>query len=295
MTHSTDNSPASSDPVWRGYDVLSLSQELAVDRLSDRFEGELREGRHPRIEEYLVQLPVSVRAFGFQQLLAVELELTSAAGRRLDASDLRCRFPEYVAVVDLELQRASTARSPANSQHSTDVTYQHGPAASAPASPNAIAPPAARDFQDIRGDCERALPATIGRYRILRVVGEGSFGRVYLAEDSQLGRQVALKVPRRGLFEGGATMDLFLREARTAAQLHHPGIVTLHDVGQDGDIVFIVQEYLAGKNLVAHVQATSMTVAQRVELMANVADAVAYAHQKNFVHRDLKPANILLG
>jgi len=138
------------------------------------------------------------------------------------------------------------------------------------------------------------IPERLGRYDIIRVLGEGGFGRVYLAEDSQLGRKVALKVPRRSLFDTHAGRNAFLREARTAAQLRHPAIVTVHDVSHDGDNIFIVQEYLPGQDLAAHVRTALPTLARRVELLTTVAEAVAFAHRQQVVHRDLKPANILL-
>ena len=133
-----------------------------------------------------------------------------------------------------------------------------------------------------------------GRFQIERVLGQGGFGAVYLARDTQLNRQVALKVPRGDTFSTQAELDAFIEEARTAAQLNHPGIVTVYDVGQDGDQVFIVQEYIDGVDLAKYLRSRTLSAAQIVELMNSVADAVAFAHQRGFVHRDLKPANILL-
>ncbi len=93
------------------------------------------------------------------------------------------------------------------------------------------------------------VPAQIGRYEIREVLGEGGFGRVYLAYDPQLQRKVALKVPRQERLSSEERVAAFLHEARSAAQLKHPGLVVVHDVQQDGDDIYIVQEYIDGQDL----------------------------------------------
>ncbi len=134
----------------------------------------------------------------------------------------------------------------------------------------------------------------IGRFQIERLLGSGGFGSVYLARDMRLDRQVALKVPRAGRFSTPREIERLMEEARAAAQLNHPGLVTIHDVGRDGQRVFIVQAYIAGTDLGDHLKRASLPLEEIAELTAQVAEAMSYAHQKGFVHRDLKPGNILL-
>lgn len=133
------------------------------------------------------------------------------------------------------------------------------------------------------------------RYRLKKRLGSGGMGDVHLAEDLALGREVAIKVLRRTL-----ATDLFLAkfrdEARIVAQLSHPGIVGVYDIGQKGDWAYIVMELVRGPNLAKLVSASHPpTRGQLVAYCAAVADAMAYAHSRNVIHRDLKPANILVG
>ena len=134
----------------------------------------------------------------------------------------------------------------------------------------------------------------IGRYKILRELGEGGFGRVFLAQDTQLQRKVAIKVPGQKRLTSARSIEAFLQEARTAAQLKHPGLVVVHDVQQDADHVYIVQEYIDGQDLSGWKQATNPSAQQIVTLIKEVVEAVGFAHQHDLVHRDLKPANLLV-
>ncbi len=137
-------------------------------------------------------------------------------------------------------------------------------------------------------------PSQIGRFQIQRPLGMGSFGSVYLARDPDLDRDVALKVPRRERFSGDADIERFMNEARAAARLKHPGIVTVHDVGREGDLPFVVLEYVEGQDLANALAKRSLTPVRAAQIMAQIADAVGYAHQQGLIHRDLKPANVLL-
>lgn len=134
-----------------------------------------------------------------------------------------------------------------------------------------------------------------GRYVTRKLLGEGGFGSVYLATDSQLDRQVAIKSLHRGKFSSREQADHFLREARATAKLNHSSIVTLHDVGtQDDGSLYVVLEYVDGDSLDSRLSGERISIADGVDLMIQVARALAYAHRRGFVHRDLKPANILI-
>lgn len=142
-------------------------------------------------------------------------------------------------------------------------------------------------------------PDTIGRYEILKVLGRGAMGIVYLARDPLIDRQVALKTLRVDLDVEFADefRERFLREARAAGRLNHPGIVTVHDVGEDGEtgLAYIAMEYVEGRDLkqiLASGQRFRPSEATRIA--ADVAIALDYAHQMGVIHRDVKPANVIL-
>ena len=151
-----------------------------------------------------------------------------------------------------------------------------------------------------RWDTETAAmpPSRLGRYELLRPLGRGALGCVYLARDPVIDREVALKVVdlAHGLDDERLewTSDRFLREARVCGRLNHPHIVTVHDCGEADGYAYIAMEHLPGRPLSDHVQPHTLLPPSRVlELMAAAADALHYAHVQNVVHRDIKPANIM--
>jgi len=139
------------------------------------------------------------------------------------------------------------------------------------------------------------LPERIGRYRIERVLGKGGFGLVYLAQDDQLSRPVAIKVPHRKLVDRLEDAEAYLTEARTVANLDHPHIVPVFDVGSTEQFpCFVVSKYIDGTNLDSRLKQSRLSLHATVELVATVAEALHHAHRQGLVHRDVKPGNILL-
>jgi hypothetical protein len=140
---------------------------------------------------------------------------------------------------------------------------------------------------------DHPIPERLGnRYRIEGLIGEGGFGRVYRAFDEELQRIVAIKVSRTP--NGLDQPDTLLKEARRVAQLRHPGIVSVHDIGRDDGYCFIVADFIDGQNLAAEIAKQSPSLSRARDLIADVAEHLNYAHEQGFVHRDIKPANILL-
>jgi WD40 repeat protein/predicted Ser/Thr protein kinase len=138
------------------------------------------------------------------------------------------------------------------------------------------------------------LPDHIGRYRVLRLLGEGGMGAVYEAEQDSPHRAVALKVIRPGLL-APALVKRFAHEVEILGRLHHPGIAQIYDAGvaEDGQ-PFFAMEFIHGRPLDEYARLRSLTVQARAELLARVCDAVQHAHDQGVIHRDLKPANILV-
>jgi serine/threonine protein kinase/formylglycine-generating enzyme required for sulfatase activity len=136
---------------------------------------------------------------------------------------------------------------------------------------------------------------TIGRYRVLRVLGEGGFGRVYLAYDVDLQREVAVKVPFPGDASRYLDVEAYLREARIVARLNHPNIVPVYDVGRTEDgRCFVVSKYMEGGDLKSWLGRSRPEFAKSTGLVAVLCDALQYTHTQDLFHRDIKPANILL-
>jgi serine/threonine protein kinase len=135
----------------------------------------------------------------------------------------------------------------------------------------------------------------LGEYRILDQIGQGGMGRVFKAEHRTLGRLVALKVLAPGLLKTERVQQLFRREARAAARLLHPNIITAFDASQEGARAYLVMEYVDGPNLDQLVRARGpLPVGLACEYVRQIAEGLQYAHRRGMVHRDIKPANILV-
>ncbi len=141
-----------------------------------------------------------------------------------------------------------------------------------------------------------SLPKSLGRFEIKRQLGRGGFGLVVLARDPQLDRWVALKVPKLDALFSAQGRQRFLREARAAALLGHPHIVSVYEAGQSGPMLYIAFEWIDGQSLSEYLstQPHPLPTEIAIELMLQLAAAVQHAHQRGILHRDLKPANILL-
>ena len=151
------------------------------------------------------------------------------------------------------------------------------------------------------------IPASLGHYRIVRAIGAGGMGDVYLAEDTKLGRQVALKVlthsdgsdrnerRRLGSSSRAERRQRFEREARAVAALNHPNIITIYSVEEHEAVLFLTMEYVEGRTLTDLIPREGMSLAQWLQIAIPLADAVGAAHQRGITHRDLKAANVMVG
>ena len=304
-------------------DSLSCALLERIVSLCDQFEQSWRAGGRPRIEAFLTEIdnPDAL----LQRLLLLELDLRKEAGETISPEDYRARFVASPNVINAVFARETAvvkgqgAEAGQNPSPGLLDAVEHGtgplPATSSVAHlagemSHVPEPDQTTTCQDLspspEAECRADLgpaspivsdgdPTKIGRYSVLRRLGAGGFGRVYLARDEDLKRTVAVKVPRREAFQSDPHIELFLNEARMAAQLRHPAIVAVYDIGrqQDGSI-YIVLEYVDGQPLSEVLKAGDLPLERLMDLLARVAEAVHLAHKQGLVHRDLKPANILV-
>ncbi|HEU5182428.1 MAG TPA: protein kinase [Candidatus Polarisedimenticolia bacterium] len=134
----------------------------------------------------------------------------------------------------------------------------------------------------------------LGPYEIVGPLGAGGMGEVYRAKDTRLGREVAVKVLPQHLSESPEVRARFEREARTVSSLNHPHICTLHDVGQEGGVDYLVMELVEGETLASRLERSALPMPDVLRIGIQIADALDRAHRAGVVHRDLKPANIML-
>ncbi len=131
-----------------------------------------------------------------------------------------------------------------------------------------------------------------GKYEIIKEIGKGAMGVVYLAFDPIIERQVAIKTMNPQLFQDKEQRERFFREAKSAGILQHPNIVTIYDMGIEGDTPYIVMEFVEGEDLDSLIKQKKLDVESSIKIMIQLCDALSYAHSKGIIHRDIKPSNI---
>ena len=221
-----------------------------------------------------------------QRLLA-EIVRRRGVGEKLSDDQVAADHPELMPELGDELRKLGTnpeqtpkeAESTKPSQNDT-VSVHGGPRPAPDRSPE-------NNPQYAPGD-------KIHRYVVQRILGEGHFGTVYLARDENLGRDVAVKVPRPERLVDEVFVEQYLQEAHTVARLEHEGIVPIYDADRLNETCFVVYKHFAGGDLQQLVLGDRPAPSRAAELIADVAEALAYVHRHRIVHRDLKPANIFL-
>ncbi|MHB0960343.1 MAG: WD40 repeat domain-containing serine/threonine protein kinase [Pirellulaceae bacterium] len=278
--------------VAKSIGALDRRQLAVIDQLALDFEQAWKQGKLPRIEAFLRRPEVdpSIQGLLFDELLTIEMEYRVRRSQTPDLAKYQARFPHLAERVEAVFDYVCPSILQRAPGHNSDNSRGDAVFAGDAKCPADGGPAESRSTRD-----DRPLPKHVGRYAILRLIAEGGFGRVMLAKDAELNRLVAVKVSRQGLFTGEHDVSRFLEEARMAAQLKHPNIVSIHDAGRDGDLgCFIVMDFIDGGPLDVEDAAARMSYDEVASLIAQIADAVHYAHTKGLVHRDLKPGNILL-
>ncbi len=256
-------------------ETLSLSRARSVGEASRGFETAWREGRRPRIEDCLAEAPEPDRPVLRIELLALELELRRRLGEKPMPGEYLDRFPGHERAV------AAVFRT-------SDVRVESGRPIGDPASATTVA-------VEMSGrNLSMAPGLDFGDYELLEEIARGGMGVVYRAHQKSLNREVALKMILTGPFASPVEMQRFRLEAEAAANLDHPHIVPIHEVGTSLGHQFFSMKLVDGGSLARHVARLLPDPHAVARIMGKVARAVHYAHQRGFLHRDLKPSNILL-
>lgn len=263
----------------------------AVIAAQARFDSHWTQFGKARIESILADLHVvpssqTGRAI-IMTLLPIEVSRRRELGESASSLVEAARFPFLQSEILRELQLLNMEGTPA-SRISTS---------SAMSAPNGLPLTVISDGPSQNGTTDalpELPPESIGRYRLIRLLGRGGFGEVWLAFDTELLREVAIKVMRTDR-RGSAEVDGFLKEGRRVASLKHPGIVPIYDIGCVDSKLYLVSELIPGGTLAELMKAGPVPPEQAMRLAAAIAEALHHAHLRGVIHRDVKPQNILIG
>jgi tRNA A-37 threonylcarbamoyl transferase component Bud32 len=268
--------------AWRGADALTA----------------------PRIEDHLRDVPPTDQAALLPVLIAAEVAHRKGRGEVPRAEEYRTRFPGLDAADLARALAASTVGDEAGPATATArpglrvrCPHCHNPIQLSDGRPDEVLCPGCGSTFRLRDASHTATVSgtrPLGRFQLIERVGLGAFGAVWRARDTELDRVVALKIPHTGLLTSREELERFHREARAAAQLRHPNIVTVHEVLTLEGLPTIVADFVHGVTLRDLLGSRQLTCAEAATIAADVAEALHYAHERGLVHRDVKPANIML-
>ncbi|MCB1024580.1 MAG: serine/threonine protein kinase, partial [Acidobacteria bacterium] len=166
--------------------------------------------------------------------------------------------------------------------------------ASYDASKGFMASPAIEEVAEEILDLKLRLGESLKQYRIIRELGTGGMGEVYLAEDKNLGRRVAIKILNRSFSQDTGNLKRFLQEAKLASSLNHPNIMVVHEIGISDGLHYIVTEYIEGETLYNYVLNHNSSAIEIIDLCIQISQALGIAHDAGIIHRDIKPENIMV-
>jgi uncharacterized protein (TIGR03067 family) len=302
---------------WR--ESVSPSLLDRVDKICDQFEdawlGAVSADQRPHIEDFVANVSEADRPLLLYELIVVDVNYRRRQGERPQAEDYQGRFPslDLALLADVFGEEAATEPQAVPAKSGGDATPSDGPAPTRARrircphchnpiqlvddrSDEVLCPGCGSSFRirEARQTTTTGGMRPLGKFQLLERVGLGAFGAVWRARDTELDRIVALKIPHTGLLTSATELERFHREARAAAQLRHPGIVTVHEVQTLDSLPTIVSDFIQGVTLRDYLEVRRLTFREAAQLIADVAEAVDYAHSMGLVHRDLKPANIML-
>lgn len=281
--------------------------DIEIDRLCDRFEGAWKSGETPRVEAFVALVDAGKGEVLLRELLRVELEMRKNRGESPRADEYTGRFPTHTEMIgnlleSLDRELAVTIHSPRPAERSGGLNVR------CPHCSNRIELVSDATLESIScGSCGsnfslvNSAPGTreahavtqLGQFELVERLGMGAFGSVWKARDTQLDRTVAVKIPRKGGLSPEEA-EKFFREARSAAQLRHPHIVPVYEVGRHEDTIYIVCELVRGVSLSDWLTGHPPHSREVSRICKVVANALHHAHEAGVIHRDLKPQNIMM-
>jgi WD40 repeat protein/serine/threonine protein kinase len=294
----------------------TLQSDLAarIASICQQFEAAWQSGGQPSIEDFLSRVEHAERHALFLELVRLDSAFRLKAGQQSTEAEYAQRFAEYTAEISAMISGPMTQREQqgqvalSDDRNATDQelpqteVWQGSSAASgerqAPGAEFSI--PTSLESRDDTKEIRPASSASLSElpdvpgYEVLGVLGRGGMGVVIKARHRVLGRLVAIKLPLTGHLGGADERERFLREARAAARLHHPHICPIHEVGQIEGRPYLVLHFVSGKTLREWSAERKPSAREAASLLAAVAWAVGYAHQRGVVHRDLKPSNVMI-
>lgn len=300
------------EDAWRAGENPQIEKYLSTDpavRASVLFELIKTEiellataGQQLDIEQYVVRFPeVKASLHLFAELIHFEFGIRRRTQPDLKLSNYAKRFPDVADLLRLDEVADAEATVPQQLHFpgqdlETRCPHCHRPSVVHLASSltRISCSSCGKTFALVKdADDSELLNATIGRFKLTESLGTGSFGTVWKAEDPDLDRVVAIKIPIQRFLDPDQ-MAFFLREARAAAQLRHPNIVAVHEVGREDDTVFIVCDFIDGDTLSDWCKNQPLSAREAAELCRVIAQALDHAHEHGIIHRDLKPQNVMM-
>jgi serine/threonine-protein kinase len=307
MSHLSNTEPA---PVQK---AILLRREKACDE----FEQAMLAAKQPSLESFLEKVDQEERPALLRELLLIELHYLDRAGQSPDVDQYRRRFPLYLQLVEELFERRRLWECPRCDSAET-----------VPSAERKLPPPPVRGRRmhircphcheamevasdapltgvvceicgsqfSLAGDDSQGISeslASISHFELTSRIGVGGFGTVWRARDTKLDRIVAVKIPRSGQLDPKQELQL-INEARAAAQLNHPNIVSVHEVGRDGSTVYIVSDLVNGVTLSDWLEDRHPTRRECVEVCIRIASALHHAHEAGIIHRDMKASNVLM-
>jgi hypothetical protein len=291
---------------------------LRRESVCDEFEQAVLADQQPSLESYLAKVAPELRSELLRELLLLELHYLDRIEKSPDFDEYRRRFPLHQSVLDelssnrrlWQYQRGETSGTLLRADRKEDSLPTRGRRMH-------IRCPHCHEGMDVATDapltgvvCElcgsqfsladdelQKKPESLGsiaHYELRSRIGVGGFGTIWRAVDTKLDRIVAVKIPRSGQLEPRQELQL-INEARAAAQLNHPNIVAVHEVGRFDDTIYIVSDLVVGDTLSDWIKTFHPTRGECVEVCIKIAEALHHAHEAGVVHRDMKASNVLIG